>query len=460
MWTVLDIKILLVDDEPLNIELLEALLAPEGYSLEKARNGQEALRLAKSFMPDMILLDVMMPGMSGFQVLEEIRNNADLRTIPVILLTALADREHRIRGLKAGADDYISKPFDKTELVNRVRTQAGLSIFRRQINEKDKLIRIIELITEGIIVTDAMFNIQHSNALAGKLLGLTTVEGNLADIFLEKFKHVFDIYSDSGVFITEIAETADAAASYLSTQFKKAADTPGNPGNLVFVLRDVSEEQGRNKMKKDFLSLISGRLRAPMAVLTGYSRIIATHPPQNQLKELTSALILNSAVIENLVSRILFFTEIDNTSADSSPNEIDIRQMAERLELIYRKPFELKTDNLSGKVLKWQKIVIEELVENAFKFSNKGKLSLKVTISDDWIVVEDNGPGIALPEQERVFEPFYQLKHIGNNTAAGAGLGLSIIKRLAESNNRVISIETPQSGGLRMIIGSRGAKWK
>lgn len=451
----MEIKILMVDDEPVNIELLEALLEPEGYALTKAKNGKEALERLKTCEPDLILLDVMMPGMSGYTVLEEIRKNEKTKTVPVILLTALGDREHRIRGIQAGADDYISKPFDKTELVSRVKTQAGLSILRRQINEKDKLISIIEMVADGTAVTDSMFNIQHINAKAAAMLGITGQTGNLADFFMDKYGYSFKNNPDSGSFVTKIPETDTSMLSYLSTQFNRAAETPGNAGSIVFVFRDVSEEYGRNKMKKDFLSLISDKLRSPLAIMSGYSRLIASQPPHEQMEELTKTVVRNSALVENLINRIIFFTEIDNTSIDFAANALDIKQVADRFELIYKKKYELITGYQAGTVKKWQKITAEELIENAFKFGNKQKLVLKVTIDTENMIVEDNGPGIAEQERKLVFEPFYRIENSFTGDTTGCGLGLSIVKRLAESGNRAVSLGASSSGGLKVSIGRK-----
>src|SRR5215475_3413973 len=103
--------ILIVDDEPLGRETLTALLQPQGYQLRFAANGPEALAQAAACPPDLILLDVMMPGMDGFEVCRRLRADPLLREAPVIMLTALDDRVSRLQGIEAGADDFVSKPF-------------------------------------------------------------------------------------------------------------------------------------------------------------------------------------------------------------------------------------------------------------------------------------------------------------------------------------------------------------
>jgi DNA-binding response OmpR family regulator len=114
--------ILIVDDDRLGRETLAALLGLQGYQLAFAGGGAEALHLAAMIQPDLILLDVMMPGLDGFEVCRRLRADAVLGEVPIILLTALDDRTARLRGIEAGADDFVSKPFDRVELRARVQT--------------------------------------------------------------------------------------------------------------------------------------------------------------------------------------------------------------------------------------------------------------------------------------------------------------------------------------------------
>ncbi len=114
--------ILVVDDQPQNIELLEAYLVPQGYEIVKAANGEEALGKLSGNQIDLILLDVMMPGMDGFEVTRRVRQDDKNRLLPIILVTALRETEDRVKGIEAGCDDFLSKPVDKMELLARVQS--------------------------------------------------------------------------------------------------------------------------------------------------------------------------------------------------------------------------------------------------------------------------------------------------------------------------------------------------
>jgi putative two-component system response regulator len=116
-------RILIVDDTPANIQSLAAILKEKGYQISVATNGKQALDALARVQPDLILLDVMMPEMDGFQVCAELRRQERTRDIPVILVTAKDDMETRVIGMKLGVSEFLTKPINKRELFTRVRAQ-------------------------------------------------------------------------------------------------------------------------------------------------------------------------------------------------------------------------------------------------------------------------------------------------------------------------------------------------
>jgi response regulator RpfG family c-di-GMP phosphodiesterase len=130
--------ILIVDDESSGRETLAALLRPQAYELAFAGSGAEALAQVVALDPDLILLDVMMPELNGFEVCRQLRATPAVAEIPIILLTALDDRESRLQGIEAGADDFVTKPFDRVELRTRIRAITRLNRYRRAITERQQ----------------------------------------------------------------------------------------------------------------------------------------------------------------------------------------------------------------------------------------------------------------------------------------------------------------------------------
>ncbi len=115
-------RLLVVDDTPANVKLLEDLLGFHGYEVETAATGEEALELMRDHPPDLVLLDVMLPGMSGYEVCRAIRSDLQLAMLPVVMVTSLERREERVKGIEAGADDFLSKPVNSPELLARVKS--------------------------------------------------------------------------------------------------------------------------------------------------------------------------------------------------------------------------------------------------------------------------------------------------------------------------------------------------
>lgn len=118
-------KVLIVDDEPFNVDVLQQELEELDYQIITASNGQEALDKIKSQHPDLILLDLMMPVLDGFAVLSEIKTDNTLRDIPVIIVSAADDSKSIVKGIKQGADDYITKPVDADHLVKKLKEYLG-----------------------------------------------------------------------------------------------------------------------------------------------------------------------------------------------------------------------------------------------------------------------------------------------------------------------------------------------
>lgn len=143
--------ILIVDDEPAARKTLEGVLRFQQYHLVFADNGIDALAKTLEVMPDLILLDVMMPQMDGFEVCRRIRANPVLAEVPIIMVTALDDRAARLHGLEVGADDFVSKPVDRVELRTRVQTITRLNRYRRLLAERAKIERVEEQLRQSNI---------------------------------------------------------------------------------------------------------------------------------------------------------------------------------------------------------------------------------------------------------------------------------------------------------------------
>jgi putative two-component system response regulator len=132
-------KILVIDDEAIARITIDALLSSENYEMYFAENGEDGITVASEILPDIILLDVMMPGMNGFETCRKIRSMSNLAEVPILLVTALDDRESRMAGLQAGADDFITKPYDIFELQVRIQNMTRLNRYRLLIEQRHEM---------------------------------------------------------------------------------------------------------------------------------------------------------------------------------------------------------------------------------------------------------------------------------------------------------------------------------
>jgi len=163
-------RILIVDDTPLNIRILETILGKKGYQLDIAQNGLQALEIAEKSKPDLILLDVMMPKLDGFETCVRFKASEKLRDIPIIFLTASTETKDIVKGFELGAVDYVTKPFKAAELVVRVRTHLSIYNLQRKLKQRIEEIATLKRERESFLRHELKNRIMPISALSELLL--------------------------------------------------------------------------------------------------------------------------------------------------------------------------------------------------------------------------------------------------------------------------------------------------
>jgi class 3 adenylate cyclase len=213
-------KILVVDDTPQNVKLLADLLAAKGYAVVTAASGREALERVDAERPDLVLLDVVMPEMSGYEACRKLRDNPATTVLPVIMVTALDPAQERVKGIEAGADDFLTKPINQAELLARVRSLLRVKQLHDQLAEANRTLE--QRVTEQVAQLDRMSRLKRffSPQLAELILS-----GGAEDPLKSHRREVTVVFLDLRGF-TAFAETAE-------------------PEEVMGVLREYHAEMGR-----------------------------------------------------------------------------------------------------------------------------------------------------------------------------------------------------------------------
>jgi class 3 adenylate cyclase/CheY-like chemotaxis protein len=213
-------KILVVDDTPQNVKLLADLLTVKGYAVVTAASGREALELVNKERPDLVLLDVVMPGMSGYEVCRKIRDNPATAILPVVMVTALDPAQERIKGLDAGADDFLTKPINQPELLARVRSLLRIKELYDQLGELNQTLE--QRVTEQVAQLERLGRLKR---FFSPHLAELIVAGGAEDPLKSHRREVTVVFLDLRGF-TAFAETSE-------------------PEEVMGVLREYHSEMGR-----------------------------------------------------------------------------------------------------------------------------------------------------------------------------------------------------------------------
>jgi len=230
------LKVLVVDDEDNIIELIRLGLRYEGFQVEVASDGEQGIALAQRIDPDLVILDVMMPGIDGLEVCRRLRGNPTTRDVPILMLTAKDEVGDRILGLQTGADDYLTKPFDFYELLERIK-----AILRRQSRAKaapgdaksvdsDQILQCSDL---------AMNTATREVTRNGQLIELTATEYNLLQLFMTHPRQVLDRQTIlNRVWGYDFLGETNIIEVYVRYLREKIEDTPSSP-RLIVTVRGV-----------------------------------------------------------------------------------------------------------------------------------------------------------------------------------------------------------------------------
>jgi signal transduction histidine kinase len=488
-------NILVVDDEPHNLTAVEAVLEPLGQRLVTARSGEEALRQLLTSEFAVVLLDVMMPGMSGFDVAKLMRQRERTRNVPIIFFTA-RDPGHDdiLRGYLHRASDYLIKPLDPDVL--RAKVSVFVDLFRareaaqqlareeeRRAQAERAVRRLRHLLVKAPVAVAVVAGPQHRFEVANdylcRMAHRTGIEGKT---LLEAFPEL------GGTPLVELLDNLLAkgqpfSASEFPVQYDRNGD--GRPVETFFdfnieVLRDddgavrglmgaaidVTDHVRARRVRDDFLGIASHELKTPLTTLQLQSETLAKliargQPSPERLAHKVEIIRAQLGRLDQLINTLLDVSRIAAGRLPLHPEEVDLAALVR--EVIDRFADEaaahgcvISADAELPVVGRWDRMrldqVITNLLTNAMKYGKGNPIAVRVagepTRARLW--VSDQGIGIAPEHQARIFERFERAA--SPREFAGLGLGLWIVKRVVEESGGRVFVDSALGEGARFTV--------
>ena len=411
-------RILIAEDSPTQAMRLAYLLREHEYRVEVAANGREALEMAKWFRPALVISDVVMPEMGGYELSSRIKGDPDLKDISVILVTTMSDPDDVIQGLKCGADNFILKPFAQDYLLSRVR----YVLANREMRRADEAQLGLEIHFNGdrhLITADRlqMLNLLLSTHEA-------TVQRNRE--------------------LTRKNEEVQA----LNVKIEAAA-----------------------RAKGEFLAFMSHEIRTPMNGVIGMLELLALTRLDAAQRATLNVVHESGRALLRIIDDILDLSKIEEGKLQVRPEPTSVAEVVGTVVNLYSGVASAKGVELAARVderidpalsldpVRLQQI-LGNLVSNAVKFSPpKGHVEIAARLAGREngkarlvLTVKDDGIGVSAEDQKRLFQPFSQVEVRGMSTSGGTGLGLSICRRLATLLGGSVTMESELGKGTTMTV--------
>jgi CheY-like chemotaxis protein len=412
-------RILIVEDSPTQALMLEAILEQDGFQTVVASDGVKALALVTEFDPTIIVSDIVMPNMGGYELCRQIRANPETSHIPFILLTSLSDPYDVIQGLQCGADNFLTKPYKEEFLLSRIH-YILLNAQLRQNRPDESGIQIY---------------------FGGEKISVTSSRIQIIDLLFSSFENA----------VEKNKELKEVNAELEKTQKKLEAA--------------IKEAEDANAAKSEFLAHMSHDIRTPMNGIIGTSDLLQDTNLSPTQQEYVDIIQQSGGTLLSLINDILDFSKIEAGKLKRIDSAFNLRDyidnnlktlavMADQkgIELAYNihneVPEEIITDpHRLGQVL-------TNIIGNAIKFTEKGEIIVDIhhhevpgDTAELHVTVQDSGCGIPAHKCSSIFNAFEQVEGNAEHVIQGTGLGLAICSKLVQLLGGKIWVESELGKG-------------
>ncbi|MFC7418965.1 response regulator [Iodobacter arcticus] len=462
-------SVLIVEDSTIQAIMLKRILLAEGYQVLLAKNGSEGLEITRSQRPDIVISDINMPNMNGFELCTYIKQDPALQDIPVILLTSLTDVKDVIKGLECRADNFLTKPYDTNDLLLRIKYMLlSRDIYKN--NDADAGVPVFFSGEKYLIKSDK----QHILSL---LLSIyeTAVQNN--NKLLEMQEHIRSanekleqmVKERTGELSKEVEEHKAAEQKILKLNLELESRVEERTAQLQLSYKELekardSAEQA-TKAKSDFLASMSHEIRTPMNAIIGLSHLAQKTDLNPKQRDYIDKVQGAGKHLLGIINDILDFSKIEagkldielvdfslEKVLDNVANLINEKAVAKNLELVFDIDHAVPRHLIGDPTRLGQAII--NYANNAVKFTEQGVIKVIIKLKEQfnndvliYFAVQDTGIGLNSEQISKLFQSFQQADSSTTRKYGGTGLGLVIAKKLAQLMNGDVGVESEPGKG-------------
>ncbi len=411
-----DSVILMVDDNPTNLSVLFNSLSDSGFKLLVAQDGESALQQVELVKPDIILLDIMMPGLNGFDVCERLKNRDETRDIPIIFMTSLSDTTNKLKGFAVGAVDYLTKPLQSEEVIARVRTHLAirkmhidLELKNRQIvAQKNTLTRTNQTLEKALkTITET----QDQLVRAQKMASISQMIAGIA----HEINNPLGVVMGTIGFIKQGIQHRDTLIKELKTSADERAKVDSQSDPLLLQLDYIQKDT--------------------------YDLLEILHKSSDRIKKIVDSLIAHTRFAQEDIRPLDLAVELDYVISmlrSKWKKDVDVVKAIGADNVIECHPIQINQ-------------VLMQVLTNAYQsLDEPGQITICTELIRDelHITIRDTGRGMDEETVSRIFDPFFTTQEIGE----GLGLGLYLCYGIIENHGGQIDVKSSPGCGTETII--------